>query len=162
VLWSTCLYLCFISTARHWSSVTVTSARLFPTTATSSLRTSVITHDVLPTALPQPSSRGRMACNTPMKAFWLWQLATENPVSVQDCVWYLYNLRLYSCPFSCNYSKLATTNNSTEFRWAWLGQVQTATLPQLHVGCMYLLLQVLLLVLDLQLVCSHWQSWLHS
>ena len=86
VLWSTCLYLCFISTARHRSSITVTSARLFPTTTSSSLRTSVIqdssiaakvtlfptsssstpviTHqefsiaDVLPTTLLQPSSRG--------------------------------------------------------------------------------------------------------
>ena len=42
VLWSTCLYVCFISTARHRSSVTVTSDRLFPTTTTPSLRTSVI------------------------------------------------------------------------------------------------------------------------
>jgi len=60
----------FISTARHMSSVTLSfvtvtaSATLSPTTTTSSLSTAVITlqhssiADVLPTNLPQPSSRG--------------------------------------------------------------------------------------------------------
>jgi len=52
------------------SAAIATSGRLSPTTTAPSLSTPVITlqdssiADVLPTALPQPSSRGRMACNT--------------------------------------------------------------------------------------------------
>jgi len=57
------------------SAAIATSDRPSQTTTTPSLSTSVTLlqdssiADVLPTALPQPSSRGRMTCNTQMKDF---------------------------------------------------------------------------------------------